>query len=350
MLKKIKDIIVGSRLAGTAISQKMVIAIATGVIKASNPKILREFGESLELTEGWARSILKSMDWVKRKGATGKVEPCSKFLEEEKFTFQRAVAKAVSDHDIPMEVVLNLDQTPLSYVSPGKYTFDLKGSKIVPIKGVDDKRQITATFTASASGSFLPIQRIYSGKTKSSLPKFDFPKCFDVTFTTNHWSNYEKCVSLFKKIIFPYLKSKKEELGYPKELYSLIVMNIFKGQDNAVIKKLCLEKDCELVIVHNLTNKFQPLDISINQKAKKFVAHKFNTWYTDRVSEQLRRGAAPGEVKISMKLSDLKPLHARWIVDMSVYLKQQNESIVNGFDKAGITEAVKSANEVFSRI
>ena len=127
-------------------------------------------------------------------------------------------------------------------------------------------------------------------------------------------------------------------------------MNTFKGQDNAVIKKLCLEKDCELVIVHNLTNKFQPLDISINQKAKKFVAHKFNTWYTDRVSEQLRRGAAPGEVKISMKLSDLKPLHARWIVDIFVYLKQQNESIVNGFDKAGITEAVKSANEVFSRI
>ena len=32
------------------------------------------------------------------------------------------------------------------------------------------------------------------------------------------------------------------------------------------------------------------------------------------------------------------------------YLKQQNELIVNGFDKAGITEAVKSANEVFTRI
>ena len=107
----------------------------------------------------------------------------------------------------------------------------------------------------------------------------------------------------------------------------------------------------ELVIVpHNLTNKFQPLDISINQKAKKFVSHKFNTWYADRVSEQLRRGVAPGDLKVSMKLSDLKPLHARWIVEMFDYLKQQNESIVNGFDKAGITEAVKSANEVFSRI
>ena len=218
-----KDI-VGSRLAGTAISRKMVIAIATGVTKANDPNILREFGGRLELTE--------------------------------KFTFQRAIAKAVSDHDIPMELVLNLDQTPLSYVSPGKYTFDLKGSKTVSIKGVE-KRQITATFTVTASASFLPIQLIFSGKTKRSLPKFDFPKYFDVTFIPNHWSNYEKCVSLFKKIIFPYLKSKKEELGYPKEQYSLIVMDAFKGQDNAAIKKLCLKNDCELVIVpHNVTNKF----------------------------------------------------------------------------------------------
>ena len=66
MLKKIKDIVVGSRLAGRAISPKMVIAVATGVIKANDPNILREFGESLELTEGWARSVLKSMDYCIR--------------------------------------------------------------------------------------------------------------------------------------------------------------------------------------------------------------------------------------------------------------------------------------------
>ena len=58
---------------------------------------------------------------------TGKVEPCPKFPEEKKFTFQRAISKLVSDHDILLELVINLDQTPLSYVSPGKYTLDLKG-------------------------------------------------------------------------------------------------------------------------------------------------------------------------------------------------------------------------------
>ena len=166
----------------------------------------------------------------------------------------------------------------------------MKGSKTVPIKGIDDKRQITATFTVTASGPFLPIHLIYGGKTERSVPKYDFPSCSDVTFTQNHWSNYEKCVRSFEKIIFPYLKAKKEELGYPKEQYSLIVMDTFRGQDNTEIKALCLKNDCELVIVpHNLTIKFQPLDISIDQKAKKFISRKFNIWYAYRVSEQLKK-------------------------------------------------------------
>ena len=62
MLKKIKDVIIGSRLASIVISRKMVVAIGTGVVKANEPKILREFGGSLELTEGRARNVLKGMD------------------------------------------------------------------------------------------------------------------------------------------------------------------------------------------------------------------------------------------------------------------------------------------------
>ena len=58
---------------------------------------------------------------------------------------------------------------------------------------------------------------------------------------------------------------------------------------------------------------------------------------------------APGNVKVSLKMSNLKPLHARWIVEIYDYLKQETGSILNGFDKAGITEAVKSANKVFAR-
>ena len=51
----------------------MVVADSPGVVKANEPKFLREFDGSLELTEDWARNILKGMDWVKRKGTSGKV-------------------------------------------------------------------------------------------------------------------------------------------------------------------------------------------------------------------------------------------------------------------------------------
>ena len=101
------------------------------------------------------------MNWTKRKGTTGKIEPSKQLLLEEKLTFQKKISGVIFEHDISKELIINLDQTPLSYVSPGKYTFDVKGVKTVPIKGIDDKRQITATFAISMSGEFLPIQVIY---------------------------------------------------------------------------------------------------------------------------------------------------------------------------------------------
>lgn len=46
----------------------------SGVIKANEPKFLKKFGGSLELTE-WARNVLTNINWVKRKGTTGKDQP-----------------------------------------------------------------------------------------------------------------------------------------------------------------------------------------------------------------------------------------------------------------------------------
>ena len=74
------------------------------------------------------------MNWSKQKGTIGKVAPAKKFLEEEKFTFQTKIPSVILDHEIPSELALNLDQTPLSYLYPAKYSFSLKGSKIFPSK------------------------------------------------------------------------------------------------------------------------------------------------------------------------------------------------------------------------
>ena len=55
---------------------------------------------------------------------------------------------------------------------------------------------------------------------------------------------------------------------------------------------------------------------------------------------QLRDGTDPIDVKISSKISDLKPLHASWIVDLYRYLEEEKQMIKNGLQVPGISEAV----------
>ena len=50
--------------------------------------------------------------------------------------------------------------------------------------------------------------------------------------------------------------------------------------------------------------------------------------------------AAKIDVKISSKISDLKPLHASWIVDLYRYVEEEKQMIKNSFQVPGISEAV----------
>ena len=54
------------------------------------------------------------------------------------------------------------------------WTMEKRGAKRVKIAGVDDKRQITAVFAATAAGEFLPIQLILSRKDSSKSPFLHF--------------------------------------------------------------------------------------------------------------------------------------------------------------------------------
>ena len=121
------------------------------------------------------------------------------------------------NHCIPADIAINRDETPPSYVSPGKYTFNFKGAKNVTINGIDDRRQITATFAISATGEFLPMQLIYFGKTKRCLRNFPFPHPFQVNYTENYGSNQRKAIEHFEKVIFLYLVKIKVQKDYPKE-------------------------------------------------------------------------------------------------------------------------------------
>lgn len=97
--------------------------------------------------------------------------------------------------------------------------------------------------------------------------------------------SFHKCQDFFLKIIKPYLDQKRKDINASPDQKALIIFDVFKGQWNDQIKRLYDENNCMIVPVPaNLTNIYQPLDISINQMAKSELRKMYRDWYSDEVS------------------------------------------------------------------
>ena len=82
----------------------------------------------------------------------------------------------------------------------------------------------------------------------------------------------------------------------------------------------------------------QPLDLSVNKPAKDFVKNKFQEWYSNIILDQLDNGI---DEDVDMSLSRMKPLTAKWMIELYHYFVSHPDIIVNGFRVAGIEEIFK---------
>ena len=186
---------------------------------ANDRTLLIEHGGYLSFSKQWGRNILNDVartdrKMVRRMATTSKVPIAPGLLRKEKYTFQKKINELVKWHNIPLNLVLNFDQTPLSYISVGNTALEFEGATLVPVKGKGKSKQITGTFTISASGKFLPMQLIYAGKTERFHPQgIKFPSEFDVTHSENHWSNEILARLQVTEVIMPYAKQRRKELG-----------------------------------------------------------------------------------------------------------------------------------------
>ena len=77
------------------------------------------------------------------------------------------------------------------------------------------------------------------------------------------------------------------------------------------------------------------------------MSNKYQDWYASEVASQLERGVKPHDVKIDVKLSTIKPLHAGWIIDYYKLIQSYRSVIKSGF-KALITEAAMEAEALIN--
>ena len=264
--------------------------------------------------------------------------------EECRFEYLHDISSKVNEFSIVPDLIINIDQTPSSYVSVGRITMAKQGSQSVAIKGLGDKRNITLTFSITLSGLFLPMQIIYGGKTTASQPRgFSFPKGFCVSQNPKHWSNETETLRLIEKVINPYVVNTRAKLGLPVSQKALLILDAFKGQITDAVKEKLHLLSIEMVQVPaNMTHFFQPLDLTVNQAAKQHMSKSFVTYYSDCVSKQLEAGKNLEDIEVDLRLTVVKPLHAQWLVDMYNYFTtpQGKEIIHKGWKKANILGTV----------
>ena len=233
-------------------------------------------------------------------------------------------------------MVINIDQTPLPFVLINKYTLAKKGSSRVSVPGTSDYRQITGTFVVTMVGSFLPIQLIYQGKTPRCQPEFNFPKEFHVTQPSSHWADENTSIDMLKKILILYVEAKRKELGVTDKPW-LLICDVFKGQWTDAVKDVVKESNGKMVPVpNNWTNYFQLLDLAVNKSSKDFLRQEAQSWYSQEIVKQMEAGKRPDEIKVDVRISVMKPLHAKWIVKYYDYARNNPDLIINGWKESGI--------------
>ena len=142
------------RSRGGPVNSIIVVSIAK-VLIARNPQLNLEH---IDLdSSSWTKSLFKRMGLARRMKTTGKVEIPEGAKKEAELLYLHNIVAIVEEHEIPPDLIMNLDQTPLKYVPVSHHTVAKKGAKSVSIAGSSDKRCITGTFVITLAGDFLPL-------------------------------------------------------------------------------------------------------------------------------------------------------------------------------------------------
>ena len=107
-------------------------------------------------------------------------------------------------------------------------------------------------------------------------------------------------------------------------------MDVFRGHNTDSVISLLTDNNIHYVLVpNNMTQLFQPLDLTVNKHCKSYLKRLFSEWYAQQIENQHSLGKKVEEIKIEFCLTTLKPLHAKWLVEYYNEITSENGSYVS---------------------
>ena len=121
-----------------------------------------------------------------------------------------------------------------------------------------------------------------------------FPRGFLSSANLKHYINEEETVKPLKEVIVPYIQNERKTLRLDADYPALLIMDVFKGQMAPTVLNMFKANNIFLTKVPaNMTNLYQPLDLTVNGYAKSFMKRMFTEWFASKICEALKSGKAP---------------------------------------------------------
>ena len=155
-------------------------------------------------------------------------------------------------------------------------------------------------------------------------------------------SNEKESIKFLEEIILPYIRQEREKLGRENQK-ALLIFDVFRGQTTDKVLKIMEDNHILATKVSpNMTNLYQPLDLSVNKAAKDFTRKKFSEWYTRQLTNGMKNGIELDDIEIDYRLSVLKSLHAAWLISLCNQMNtpEGKEVSASGWKKSGIFDLI----------
>ena len=215
------------------------------------------------------------------------------------------------------------------------------GSKQIPVVAKDDKREITVVLAATASGTLLPPQVIYQGKTTGCHAKVTFEK-WHITHSDNYWSTEHTMLEYLEHIIIPYVNSTRQALDLPEDQAALAIFDVFAAHRcQSVLEVLKNNNIHQIYVPASCTGELQPLDVGVNDQFKALLKQEFSRWYANEVQEAMRQEIPIADIKVDLRASLMKPLHANWLITVVSTLSEKCDTIKKPFETVGIIDYIE---------
>src|SRR6266496_4380022 len=167
------------------------------------------------------------------------------------------------EHQYPLSLIANMDETPMSFNLPNNTTVEQRGTKTISILSTGHERSnFTVVLACIADGTKLPPVIIFK---LVNIPRKEFPDGVIIRANPKGWMNEDEMGWWIENIWMQHARQGSN----PR---SLLVLDSFTAHKTDAVKNRLYEKNTDLAVIPGgLTSRLQPLDVSLNRSFKSKV-------------------------------------------------------------------------------